>query len=753
MLRDIAVLAVCCLMVVALIFDAKGKRAGRNSVEAAINAGTRYADSLTSASALTPAESIQTRDAVAALYLERLRLGLGSPFRLIDQSQRDPLLPLAMRPTVGHALLSRTAVGEAYLVEPAALTMLSLSPEGGLTQAKAHLALIDSLVRSHQDPRVGELTVRLAYRLAFAAGHVSRRAPEIAIQAAAQSRDRVLAIRDARAVTRAALAKGVDALQLLTEWRARRTLLVERPVLVQLAGRSEAQAVEDLPRVVARIASIARLAPDSGGTGGFIPLLRDGLARRMAGLAELRSSPPEAPVAVTVSGYSASITGRSNPQALLAQRFVDASRNEETLAGEFALLRSRMETPPAEAAMAVLTAGVSLRPYAQERAWLPGESAPTVSELQTRYGLASIDFDANVPIRWRPYYRLALDNALTDMRRVFPAFSVAGLRVRFGESPLGDRALAMHDPVSRTVYFPVTSGAGVMAHEFAHDLDWQAARRRYGATVGYRTDRAVRQQSDWLAGAVRRMASAERTTKDSVGAADAERPTEVFARNVDWFVSAALARDARMNGWLSAAQDPVLTGYASATTPEAARDGGEATLRALDGISAPGPKLRAWFDGLFGAGRKVSVHESVRRVLEVPINATELRRDSPRLVGFDAATALLRSVPQTGSAWSCFLDVLAGRNADRAAARAVAQYAAESRARGIVQRWAVLSEGAGDRIPWRMRALTGGPWSPAVREQLTQQMRDAILWHALRDPGPSDVLAGAVRTPDAACSR
>ncbi len=751
--RDLAVFAVCCLIVAALVFDAKGRRAGRNSVEAAISAGTRYADSLASASALTPAESIQTKDAVAALYFERLRLGLGSPFRLIDQSQRDPLLPVAVRSTIGHAILSRTAVGEAYLIEPAALTMLALSPDAGLRQAKAHLALIDSLVRSHQDPRVGELTVRLAYRLAYAAGHVSRRAPEIAIQVASQSRDRVLAIRDARSLTRMALARGLDALQLLEEWRSKRTLLVERPVLVQLSGRAEAQAVEELPSVLARIAAITRLAPDTSASGGFVPLLRDGLARRMAGLAELRSSPPEAPIAVTVSGYAASISGGSKPQELLVKRFVDGSRNEETLAGEFALLRSRMETPPAEAAMAVLTAGVSLRPYAQERAWLPGESAPTVSELQTRYGLASIEFDANVPTRWRPYYRQALDNAISDMRRVFPAFSVAGLRVRFGESPLGDRALAMHDPVSRTVYFPVTSGAGVMAHEFAHDLDWQAARRRYGATVGYRTDRAVRQQSDWLAGAVRRMASAERSRRDTGNEVDIERPTEVFARNVDWFVSAALARDARMNGWLSAAQDPVLTGYASAATPEAARDGGEATLRALDGISAPGPKLRAWFDDLFGAGRKVSVHESVRRVLEVPINAGELRREPSQFIGLDAAAAQLRAVPQTGSAWSCFLDVLAGRNADRAAARAVAQYAAESRARGIVQRWATLSAGAGERAPWRMRALTGGPWAPAGRDQLTQQLRDAILWHALRDPGPSDVLARAIRTPDADCSR
>ncbi|MFN8581239.1 MAG: hypothetical protein U0163_09725 [Gemmatimonadaceae bacterium] len=741
-----------CLVVGALVFDARVTRAGRDTVEAALAAGTRYADSISSASALTPAESIQTKDAIAALYLERLRLGLGSPFRLIDQAGRDPLLPMQLRSVVAHALLARTAIGEAYRIEPSAITMVASSGEGSLRQAKAHLALIDSVVRSHEDPRIGELTVRLAYRLAFAAGYVSRRAPEIAIQVGAQSRDRVLAQRDARAVTNEALNRGVDVVPLVGAWRSARNFDVERPVLVQLSGSAEAQAVQDLPAVVARLAAITALPPDSDSVAGYAPILRDGLARRMAGLAQLRSSPPEAPIALTVSGYGSLAVGHARLMAPVVQRFVDRAQNEETLAGEFALLRARLDTPPSEAAMAVLTAGVALRPYGQERAWLPGESAPTVPELQTRYGLASLDFDASVPARWRPYYRLALDNALSDMRRVFPSFSVAGLRVRFGESPMGDRALAMHDPVSRTVYFPIASGAGVMAHEFAHDLDWQAARKRYGSTVGYRTDRAVRQQADWLAGAVRRMASAARAGMDSLeNNADSERPTEVFARNVDWFVSAALARDARMNGYLSAAQDAVLTGYASAATPEAARDGGEATLRALDGISAPGPKLRAWFDGLFGAGRKVSVHESVRRVLEVPINAGELRRDVSPILGWESTTALLRSQPATGSAWACFLDRFAGRNSNRSAARAVTQYAAESRARGIVERWAVMGEQAGDRAPWRIRALLGAPWSPATREQLTQEIRDAILWHALREPVASDPLARPARTPDDDC--
>ena len=477
----------------------------------------------------------------------------------------------------------------------------------------------------------------------------------------------------------------------------------------------------------------------------------------MAGLAELRAAPPQAPVAVTVAGYGTVMAtdSRTRQEREIVRRFASQARNEEGLAGEFALLRARAGRATPEAAMTVLTAGVALRPYAQERAWLPGESGPTVAELESRYGLSSIEFDANIPLRWRPYYRRALDDAVTDMRRVFPTFNLTGLKVRFGDSPLGDKALAMHDPVSRTVYFPPGSGAGVMAHEFAHDLDWQAARRRYGVSIGYRTDRAVRQQADWLAGAVRRMAGAPRSRYDSLARdAASERPTEVFARNVDWFVSAALARDARMNGYLSAAQDPVLTGYASATTPEAARDAGEATLRALDGISPPSPKLRAWFDDRFGGGRRVTAHESVRRVLETPLEASEFRRyDAWTFTGSDAAVALLRTVPATSSAWACLLDGFSGFGADRSTARAVTQIAAQSRARGVVKQWATLSANLGPRAPWRMRALEGAPWSPEIGEQLTRQIRDAIMWHAVRDPGNREFPARSVRSGNGNCTR
>ena len=518
---------------------------------------------------------------------------------------------------------------------------------------------------------------------------------------------------------------------------------------VWIARRGTSQILPSVKRLRAEEENTRLGHPDTlDAFAGRVQALRQEIAAAVSGLRA---------AGVTVAGYGTVMAtdSRTRQEREIVRRFASQARNEEGLAGEFALLRARAGRATPEAAMTVLTAGVALRPYAQERAWLPGESGPTVAELESRYGLSSIEFDANIPLRWRPYYRRALDDALTDMRRVFPTFNLTGLKVRFGDSPLGDKALAMHDPVSRTVYFPPGSGAGVMAHEFAHDLDWQAARRRYGVSIGYRTDRAVRQQADWLAGAVRRMAGAPRSRYDSLARdAASERPTEVFARNVDWFVSAALARDARMNGYLSAAQDPVLTGYASATTPEAARDAGEATLRALDGISPPSPKLRAWFDDRFGGGRRVTAHESVRRVLETPLEASEFRRyDAWTFTGSDAAVALLRTVPATSSAWACLLDGFSGFGADRSTARAVTQFAAQSRARGVVKQWATLSANLGPRAPWRMRALEGAPWSPEIGEQLTRQIRDAIMWHAVRDPGNREFPARSVRSGNGNCTR
>ena len=152
-----------------------------------------------------------------------------------------------------------------------------------------------------------------------------------------------------------------------------------------------------------------------------------------------------------------------------------------------------------------------------------------------------------------------------------PISGRSGLRVRFGRSRGGEATLALHDPARRTVYLPPATGAGTLAHEIAHDLDWRAALARYGVRGDYATDRAVRRGRGRLAAAVRALSPGLLVPPAPGRRArpvHARRPAEVFARSVEWLVVAALAREGRWNGFLSSAQDEVLTGYGTARPPD-----------------------------------------------------------------------------------------------------------------------------------------------------------------------------------------
>jgi hypothetical protein len=52
--------------------------------------------------------------ALALAYLERARLGLGSPFRLIDQAVHDPRLSETVRHDVAWAIVDRVFDGRIY---------------------------------------------------------------------------------------------------------------------------------------------------------------------------------------------------------------------------------------------------------------------------------------------------------------------------------------------------------------------------------------------------------------------------------------------------------------------------------------------------------------------------------------------------------------------------------------------------------------------------------------------------------------
>src|SRR5689334_16044309 len=143
-----------------------------------MRAGADFASQLEHSLASTPAESISVSDAIAVGYLERLRLGLSSPFRLIDYALADPVLPDSIGRLVAYAVLQRTLDGDDYHAPVQALSLAALSTDRVPSELPArHVALIDSVVASATDPRGGELTIREAYRLAAAEGSIGRRGP------------------------------------------------------------------------------------------------------------------------------------------------------------------------------------------------------------------------------------------------------------------------------------------------------------------------------------------------------------------------------------------------------------------------------------------------------------------------------------------------------------------------------------------------------------------------------------------------
>ena len=742
-------LAAIAIVAAAVVTGIVRSRQERAPLGARVVGGLRYADSLTRVGRAAP---VPAPDAVAALYVERARLGVGSPFRLIDQALRDPALPREVRRQVAYAILGRTAEGLAYTSPAEALDLLSAKGRGlGL----AHRNFIEDVVDGARDPRAAELALRLAYQVTAASGATSPRAGAVAIAAIAQARDRALARRDAEALILWARRRRVDPVDEVPAWREARRFAVEQPLVEPATEAQEREASGMLPRLITALDSIVVPAPRTRREHD----LDAAMATAASLAAGARQAPPQAPVVVTMGGFATFITSGGLTPASRAARseFTARARNEELLVAEYARLKSR-EPYAAEAALGVVTAAVALRPYAQEAPWFPGDVGPSVATLSERYGLAAVEFDRDVPASWHPYYTRMFDAVVHDLVRAFPHLTLAGLRVRFGESPLRERALALHDPMTRTVYFPVATSAGAMAHELSHDLDWQAARKRYGAQNSYRTDRSMRQYRDGLAATLDRMAAgASNGRRAGRASPGGERPTEAFARGVDWIVASWLAREGILNGYLSAVQDEWLTGYASASAPRRDAPQADPTITALREIADVSPEMVSWFDASYGTDRRVSVAEGVRRALLSPMPRVELRTGAPgsAFTAWSETVRALRAAPEAASGWSCQLMVPTLGRSDRELLRRTMEVAAEARVSGLVRRWGEYSERTSGS--WRFRALGGAPWRPAIADSVTREMRDALLWRAARvedgRPG-SDFAERAERAASAsACAR
>jgi len=265
---------------------------------------------------------------------------------------------------------------------------------------------------------------------------------------------------------------------------------------------------------------------------------------------------------------------------------------------------------------------VALRTLAQSAPWFPGDDGPDVTDLTSEFGLADVTFSRAVPAAWQPYYLRELRDGLREMQEVLPSLTVRGLRVQFSADAMRDSALAMHNPRTRSLELSIMTSGGTIAHELAHDLDWQAARRLYAGGAGYSTDRAMREQRGPLASSVRGLADA-RILRTAGGLLPpppmADRPAELFARGADWFVASTLASRGRTNGFLTAVQDVALSGYAAGPPTAVGSAGASALVSAIEQMTYLPDSTQEAFAAQWADPENVDPLVLVRRVLETPM--------------------------------------------------------------------------------------------------------------------------------------
>jgi hypothetical protein len=698
--RRFSLLATAGLLGIAVLLGSVSTRATM-SQDAAIQlaTATSYYDSTIVLARNARPRGIRGDELTIALgYLERLRLGLGSPFRLVDEALSDPRLDSTTGSRVAWALLERLRRGDAYVIDPRVLDGSGpWSSDGHGATGAQHLALIEDAIRSASDPRAGELTVRLAYLIAAAKGAVSPSSVQIAIRVAALVRDRESATADLRDLLADASGSHVGVMKMLNDRRDARAFRVEQPPLVPMSGDLRIEAMNAVPSLVAALDTLDRASRSPAPAVASSSLLSAPFALRLRELGEDR--PPVAQIAVTLRTHT--------PSRLLAA-------NDETLAADYALVSNNVDSTRRDAELALLSSAVALRSLAQWSPWFPGDGGPDVEDLRSEFGLADVTFARDVRASWQPYYLRELADALRDMQRVLPALSFESLRVRFGADPLPDSALAMHDPRTRTLQLSIATSGGTLAHELSHDLDWQEARRLFVHAGGYSTDRVMRDQRGPLAQSMRGLTEARPLgANGSVASASiTNRPAEVFARGSDWFVASALAAQGRMNGFLSAIEDDMLAGYAAGQPVAIGVAGATSLTSTLDQMTYLPDSVRDPFESQWSNANVVDPVLLVRRVLETPIPWRALWQSAAGagslLPPLESSVCLSDDSPET-------------RARDR-----LLMLAVDARARGVAARRARFRP-ASLRADWANSVLHTAPWSPDAGERMVDALRTAIL--------------------------
>jgi hypothetical protein len=709
-----------------------GRRGSIGRETAQAFAGARdFRTGLVAVSQRDPVTARDTASLLALGYLERARIGLGSPFRLVDFALNDPRLPHAMRDSTAWALLAMVYDGEVYEVDPLVLdSLVANRAANGEGSAAAQLERIARTVRATDDPRVGEQAVRMAYSLAGAEGLLRPALQQVPARVAAQLRDRVLAREDLLRLLHASREQRLDPVRLVPTWRMARRFDVERPILASLDEDQEVRMVRVVPGLLQELRTAARSALPAPTASAPLDdvLLSPEAGARLAALPQTRALPPQSAVVVALRASRDRVLAPDAPDQIRQSRgqFLDDATTEETLAAQYARLGQARDR---RAAGATLWAAVSLRPFAQEQPWFPGGGGPSTAELKTRFGIAAVSFDDDVPPEWRPYYRRLLATGVEDLRRVLPDLSLDGIGIHFGRQPIR-AALAVHDPRTRTIFVPLGTGAGALAHELAHDLDWQVAVKRFSHRGDYSTDQAVRESRGRLATSLRGLTTATLVApgpENQYRPPHSQRPTEVFASSVDWFVAAGLARLGRVDGYLSGVQDDFLTGFADVRPPDVFGNAGEATVDVLAEMTTIPPELQAWFLAEYGRGRVMTAQERADRVLavaaeavphSVPAALPAAPGGSP--FGSRDVLGLPNALPQ------CVARDVDEDRPLRQARRMAAELAADAVARRLVARYGVPVPGVG-LVRLDAAGVPDRPIDPTLIDARQRELRDRIL--------------------------
>jgi hypothetical protein len=710
--RDVVAAAALGVAIAAVAAIGRAPRSAAVSpaANASLSLGTQYLAELRSRFQRPFGESRSTTtlraDGLQALYLARVESGVGSPFYAIEAVLRDPWLPDSIRVKLASAMLASVLT-----IAPTAVGEYALN--------RRDAALVDSVVRSYSEPRRGEEVVRIAFELAAASGSVSRSDAAAAADVAAIARDAVYARRDVARLVTAAHNGGLAPHELLPLWREERRFDVERPIVYPIDWASSRELVESASWLFnmldARAGNVADTTEDS--TPPSVLVADFAVRHNARQVARDRNAPPSPAIAQITPPLS---TTHLTPSAT----------NEEELAAVWLGLTSLQPNERTSWARVVAASAVRLRTNAQQRVWFAGDHAPKAAEVQQRHGLSAITFASSIRPTWREYALLSLDRALVDARRVLPDLDLRGLRIHVGlKAEWPARAMALHDPESRTIYFPLGTAPGVLAHELGHDLDWQVARTVFGEQGIYATDGTARRASPILAAPVERLTSASALsalapTRHTLSA----RPTEILARHVDWIMAAALANMGRSNGFLSTVQD-VGDALGNTSTPE------HAQIDAAVSVLASATKVphRTVVSVHRGAARDPLVRDVVARALSVNLRMPWHRWAISAVDVLGNASATFRLAADPRFARSCVA----------ASARAAGEpdwigevnsIVAEARTRDVIRRLQQFPPRRPlARDPEGRGGLATGPVDPAIRAGATAMLRREIEWQLAAD--------------------